>query len=260
MQEQIKSEGKCLFCSKTFAKAGINRHLATHLKEKVKTGKKGLSFLLKVETNKRWGSTPYFLSLWVDGEATMKTIDDFLRAIWLDCCGHLSAFTDPNNRRPFGWDFFEATELKEKGNAGEYDQLMEDETGEISMSRKVKKALYEGLVLNYVYDFGDSTELTITVMNEYPVKADENIVLLSRNEPLHMMCFVCRKVPATQMCMTCMTNGEAYFCDRCAQKHEKECEEFADYASMPIVNSPRTGVCGYTGGVIDTERDGVYRM
>jgi hypothetical protein len=44
MQEQIKSEGKCLFCGKTFAKAGINRHLATHLREKVKTGKKGLSF------------------------------------------------------------------------------------------------------------------------------------------------------------------------------------------------------------------------
>jgi hypothetical protein len=30
MQEKIKSEGKCLFCGKTFDKAGINRHLATH--------------------------------------------------------------------------------------------------------------------------------------------------------------------------------------------------------------------------------------
>ena len=27
MQEKLKSEGKYLFCGKTFAKAGINRHL-----------------------------------------------------------------------------------------------------------------------------------------------------------------------------------------------------------------------------------------
>jgi hypothetical protein len=27
---------------------------------------------------------------------------------------------------------------------------------------------------------------------------------------------------------------------------------------MPIVNSPRMGVCGYEGGTIDKERDGIY--
>ena len=60
MQENLKSEGKCLFCGKTFAKAGINRHLATHLKEKIESGKSGQSFLIKVEPNKRWGALPYF--------------------------------------------------------------------------------------------------------------------------------------------------------------------------------------------------------
>jgi len=29
---------------------------------------------------------------------------------------------------------------------------------------------------------------------------------------------------------------------------------------MPIVNSPRMGVCGYEGGVIDIERDGVFLL
>jgi hypothetical protein len=53
MQEKLTSEGKCLFCGKIFAKVGINRHLATHLKEMVATGKSGCSFLVKVETNKR---------------------------------------------------------------------------------------------------------------------------------------------------------------------------------------------------------------
>jgi hypothetical protein len=27
MNQKIKSEGKCLYCGKTFAKASINRHL-----------------------------------------------------------------------------------------------------------------------------------------------------------------------------------------------------------------------------------------
>jgi penicillin-binding protein-related factor A (putative recombinase) len=46
MQEKIKSEGKCLFCGKTFAKASINRHLATHLNKK--NNEEGISFLIKV--------------------------------------------------------------------------------------------------------------------------------------------------------------------------------------------------------------------
>lgn len=50
-----------------------------------------------------------------------------------------------------------------------------------------------------------------------------------------------------------------YFCEKCTEKHEEECDGFVDYARMPVVNSPRMGVCGYEGGSIDTERDGPYR-
>ena len=258
MQEKLKSEGKCLFCGKTFAKAGINRHLAMHLKEKTTSGKPGKSFFVKVETPKKWGSTPYFLSLWIDGEAKMQDLDIFLRDIWLECCGHMSAFRNPKKSNPFNWDFFEAIELAEKGKIKEYEKLMEEGTGEVPMSRKTKDALYEGLALEYEYDFGSSTELTITVMSEYPIKADKKIVLLSRNEPLEIMCTTCGKLPATQLCSVCMWEDDAVFCDKCAKKHAKKCEDFADYASMPIVNSPRMGVCAYEGGTIDTERDGVF--
>ena len=34
--------------------------------------------------------------------------------------------------------------------------------------------------------------------------------------------------------------------------------DFAEYASLPVVNSPRIGVCAYEGGIIDTERDSVF--
>jgi hypothetical protein len=48
------------------------------------------------------------------------------------------------------------------------------------------------------------------------------------------------------------------FCDKCAKKHAKKCEDFEDYAALPVVNSPRMGVCAYEGGCIDTERDGAF--
>jgi hypothetical protein len=220
MQQKLKSEGVCLFCGKTFAKAGINRHLATHLKEK--NNAEGVSFLVKAETDKSWGTTPYFLSLWVDGETTMKNVDAFLRKIWLECCGHLSKFDGA------------------------------------AMTKKAKDVFSKGLEMEYEYDFGSSTLLTLTVIDEYPIKADEKIVLLSRNEPLEIMCSLCKKAPATQICTVCMYEGEAGFCDKCAPKHAKKCEDFADYAAMTVVNSPRMGVCGYEGGTIDTERDGVF--
>jgi len=262
MQETLKSEGKCLFCGKTFAKAGINRHLATHLEEKTEQGKTGKSFFVKVETSKKWGSTPYFLSLWMDGEAKMDDFDTFLRDIWLECCGHMSAFRNPKMRRNWHgmFDAMDAYEYLEQGNVAEYERIMEETSGEVPMSRKTKAVLHKGLVLEYEYDFGSSTKLTITVIDEYPIKADTKIVLLSRNEPLQIMCSTCGKAPATQICTVCMYEEDAEFCDKCAKKHAKQCEDFNDYASMPVVNSPRMGVCGYTGGSIDTERDGVFIM
>jgi hypothetical protein len=31
MTEELKSEGKCLYCGKMFSQRGIGKHLATHL-------------------------------------------------------------------------------------------------------------------------------------------------------------------------------------------------------------------------------------
>jgi hypothetical protein len=257
MQEKIKSEGECLFCGKMFAKAGINRHLTIHLKEKEAAGKPGESFLVKVETDKRWGHSPYFLSLWIDGEAKMKDLDTFLRKIWLECCRHMSAFSKRKKGNNM-FDIMDAYEYLKKENVAKYEKMMEEMDGTVHMNRKVKDILHKDSMLEYEYDFGSSTELSIIVMGEYSVKADKKIVLLSRNEPLEIMCSSCEKVPATQVCTTCMYEEDAIFCDKCAKKHAKKCDDFEDGASLPIVNSPRMGVCGYTGGTIDMERDGVF--
>jgi hypothetical protein len=67
------------------------------------------------------------------------------------------------------------------------------------------------------------------------------IRVLARNEPPVIPCDKCGK-PATQVCTQCMHAGEGWLCDACAAQHD--CE---DPMFLPVVNSPRVGVCGYTG-------------
>jgi hypothetical protein len=259
MEQNLKSEGKCLYCGKTFAKSRITRHLQSHLKQKAEENASGQSYLVKIETNPNWGATPYFLSLWIDGKATMDYIDSFLRRIWLECCGHLSSFTNPQNRRNHGvLSFFMAEELLEQGKHEEYGKLMEEVKGEVPMTQKVSNVFHRGLKLNYEYDHGSSTDLVLHVVEEYAVKADRKIVLLSRNEPLELLCEICKKEPAAVTCVAHAWNEGCIFCAKCAKKQAKKCEEFNASAVLPIVNSPRSGVCAYTGGSIDKERDGIF--
>jgi hypothetical protein len=72
------------------------------------------------------------------------------------------------------------------------------------------------------------------------------------------LCDSCGKEPATQICTAHEWGEDSLFCDKCGKKHGKKCSDFEEYASMPVVNSPRVGVCAYMGGNIDIERDGVF--
>jgi hypothetical protein len=137
-----------------------------------------------------------------------------------------------------------------------WEAVDKESDNEIPMNKKVNKIFHKDLKLKYEYDFGSSTYLQLTVVDEYPVKADDEIVLLSRNEPLELLCDLCKTEPATQICTVHQWNGgDNVFCDKCAKKHAKTCSDFANYASLPVVNSPRIGVCCYDGGSIDLERD-----
>ncbi|MFN0203012.1 MAG: hypothetical protein ACKVTZ_15920 [Bacteroidia bacterium] len=220
-EEKLTSEGKCLYCNQLLNKRSIGKHLDKHLNElpKVEGAK---AFHVRVEFD------VFFLELLVAGDCTLKKIDGFLRQIWLECCGHLSAFSDKKTRN------------------------------EVPMTKKASAILFKGLVLEYEYDFGSTTLLTLKVTEEFALKPKESITLLSRNEPLAIMCSTCGKEPAVEMCMICMYEEQAVYCKKCSKKHQKTCADAADYALMRVVNSPRMGVCGYAGGSIDKERDGVY--
>jgi len=259
--ENIKSKGVCVFCTKEFAKAGITRHLNTHLINPQKPGTEGKSYHLRIEPDTRWGATPYFLNVLVNGTSTFEELDDFLREIWLECCGHMSSFSDPKHQRGEGmWDIMEAYDLLDEGKIDEYEHIMSNAKGEIPKRKNFQEVLYEGMKLRYEYDFGSTTELQLVVLKELPYTA-KGIELLSRNEPLKIMCDSCGKKPAQVLCSVCAGyENEAFFCKDCAKKHKRTCKDFADYAALPVVNSPRTGICGYEGGVIDTERDKPFQL
>jgi len=220
------------------------RHVNTHLKKIAEDpkAKKGGSFVVQVKCFE------FFLTLWVDGKATFGDLDQFLRHIWLECCGHMSAFIDREGRYTH----------PKAAEADDPFGFFDSNPNEVPMNTKVEKVFCKGKKLMYEYDFGSTTMLDIEVKTDYPVAADKKIVLLSRNEPLKILCDGCQKAPAVEICGVHIYEGEGVFCAKCAKKHAKSCEDFADYAALPVVNSPRMGVCAYEGGIIDTERDGVY--
>lgn len=222
--DTLKSEGRCLYCGQLYDKRSIGKHLDTHLTQVATeaANPKLTAFHIRVE------AAEMFLELLVDADAYLGDVDTFLRQIWLECCGHLSAFMPK----------------------GTHDEL--------EMDTKVSSVFSPGVVLDYEYDFGSTTALVVKVGKSFAVPVPDGVELLSRNEPLEILCQTCQTKPATQICSVHLYEGTGFLCNGCAKKHAKKCEDFADYAQMPVVNSPRMGECAYDGGSIDTERDGVF--
>ena len=115
---------------------------------------------------------------------------------------------------------------------------------ELGMRRKLKDVLEPGIELFYEYDFGDTTALLVKVLDEYegPMPKNKPVEILARNEAPEIPCNECGKAPAVQICTECQWEGGGWLCQSCAEDHECDEEMW-----LPVVNSPRTGVCGYTG-------------
>jgi len=209
----MKTQGECYICGKKFGKAGMTKHLKTHLKNDGDTR----LFHIVVEGLHR---PEYWLHVEIPADAKLKDLDQFLRDIWLECCGHLSAF---------------------EIDGVEYHSMPEGEKG---MHYKLGRVLSVGTEFYHIYDFGDSTELRLKVVGERMGTLKEKVKILARNDPPDIRC-KCGK-EAKWVCPVCLYEGDAWLCDECAKEHE--CGE---EILLPVVNSPRCGVCGYEGGKYD---------
>ena len=117
------------------------------------------------------------------------------------------------------------------------------EEGELGMGGRAGKLLKPGMAFTYEYDFGSTTRLNLKVvgLRGHATKG-YTVELLARNDTPQIVCERCGGLAATRVCPQCMYQGDGWICEACAAEHE--CGE--DYL-LPVVNSPRVGVCAYGG-------------
>jgi hypothetical protein len=118
----------------------------------------------------------------------------------------------------------------------------------------INKVLSVGDAFEHIYDYGSSTELVLKV-----VAVREGVAIGKGKAPIHLMaqnsapdikCAICEERQATLVCSYCIyePDGSAWVCDTCKSKHSCVVNEDGDdYMLLPAANSPRAGVCGYTG-------------
>lgn len=221
-------DGKCNFCGQRFSGATVGRHL-----ESCKQRKETLSARQRASEKKRdvfhlaiKGNgllSTYWLHLDVDSNSTLKELDNFIRKMWVECCGHLSQFI-----------------IKGINYASTPNREFDDRGMNVRLSSVIK----EGTKFSYEYDFGTTTALELKVISrrEGAMIGGKSIDVLARNDPPEVICAECGEKIATQVCGQCIYEKKAWFCDECSNGHE--CGE---EMLLPIVNSPRMGMCGYTG-------------
>lgn len=124
---------------------------------------------------------------------------------------------------------------------------------ELEMDYRLGKVLKVGTKFSYTYDFGSSTYLSLRViaeregvMTDVNEDEDEVVQILSRNEDPVIPCRQCGK-PATRIVPGYGSVELGALCDTCKLKGDEK-DYISEEELLPIVNSPRVGVCGYTGG------------
>jgi hypothetical protein len=203
------------------AKGGLSRHLSScsarqEAISRANQKPRHVQPLYHLQIQDAW-QRDFWLHLEMNGSATLTDLDRYLRAIWLECCGHLSQFSVG------GWS-----------------------GREIAKKRRVEQVFNPGVELTHIYDFGTSSE---TLINAVGLRQGEPltkhpIFLMGRNEPPEAECMECDQ-PAAWLCMECLyeLDEPGLLCDRHAKEHPHE-----DYGEpVPLVNSPRMGMCGYSG-------------
>ncbi len=166
----------------------------------------------------------YWMHLGARTDSTLADLDEYLRDTWVECCEHLSQFTI---------------------GSVTFASMPNREFRDRSMKIGLGSALVRGTEFGYEYDFGTTTELSLRVLEvwEGVINSKKPIEILARNYMPEIRCGSCKGKDATQVCAQCIYEGEvAWLCDGCSGKHE--CGE---EMLLPVVNSPRVGMCGYTG-------------
>lgn len=222
------SYGKCFLCGKPFAKNTISRHLKKCVHEHDSSPDRPVR-LFHLSVQGRYAPA-YWMHLEIPASTTLAKLDNFLRATWLECCGHLSAFTIDN--------------VSYELDTGMVDAMWKDIFGAArptaSMKTRLDRVLSVGKTFIHEYDFGTTTELQLKVVGERKGSPPQKEVrVLARN---YAPVYPCIKCQQPGKWLNVWSGGYETYCDTHAKKHKDWDEAF-----LPVVNSPRVGECGYIG-------------
>ena len=248
--------GTCHICQQTVAGHQIRQHLIRCIP--AQTGLQPAQNPRRIAQKTacisvRAKERPHWLELGVRCDVTLRELDKFLRAIWLECCGHLSHFT-------VGGDVYSVL-VPVPGEKRRFQPEDEYQKNWKHMRRTVSAAIPPLTRLEYEFDYGYTTELVLEhvvtfvelVQRVSPTQPwhGGKIVILAQNHPLHA-------------CLRC--GGPAYwkivpqedeYEDYDDELYEKEgvlyiddldpitfCAECAPPSGdfIPLASSPRVGI------------------
>ncbi len=221
MVREQQSRGTCSYCGAAIAKGSMRKHLGSCAARKEaiervekKSGTDELLYHLRIQSSELG---QFWLDLEMRGSATLQHLDGYLRAIWLECCGHMSQFTTG------GW-----------------------QGKELSMALQADKVFEPGVTLTHFYDMGSTSESLVKVVGVRTGKPTTKhpIALMARNIMPATGCIECGE-SASMLCTECIyEDGEwGALCEKHVKTHPHS--NYGD--PIPLVNSPRLGVCGYEG-------------
>jgi hypothetical protein len=203
------SMGTCQMCEQTAPRAAMAKHVVRCAAQRDRGGRLEPLVHFRVEAS---GAPDYWLYLEARASASFQQLDDLLREVWLECCGYMSAF-----------------------RVGRSEVSMRTALGSIVGQTRG--------AFEYDYDFGSTTALKGKALGLREGSTIRPAVrVLARNAPMRWTCADCSGA-ADVICPDCLDSDSCFFCSTHAAQHP--CAD--DDLWLPVVNSPRMGVCGYTG-------------
>ena len=216
-------KGECRVCGAKHAVSGMANHMRKHLTNAFGNPDR---FTIRIDQGP---SGPFWMYVQVHTEATFGVLDRFLRAVWMECCGHLSEFTVED--RPAG------------------------------MRKRLSAILSDGSEFEYRYDMGDTTGLRLIVIGRsariidlggwvrndayFPppmVMGEGKVRIVALHDAVRYNCEKCGN-EASYVCPQCMYDGTGACCRACAPDHKCGRDVL-----LAAAQSPRVGSCGFEGG------------
>ncbi len=216
-------EGVCILCGDVLSAEDMKAHISVCIQnESDADGEENL--LLRISDV---DDADYWMYAFLKKDASLAQLDNFLRDVWVDCCGHMSVFT-------VGGEEYYSSNAREMGGH--------------SMNARVFKGMACGTEMLYEYDFGTPTRLKIELVDEYKAKKRQRKALqLARNIQPKYTCVSCGRRAELVESRMGESISEMAYCEVCAsEKAQRE-----GCMMLPILNSPRCGVCGYGAWMLD---------